>query len=305
MDVYSAVTERVIAQMEQGIIPWRKPWVGSADLALSHATGKPYSLLNQILLGEAGEFATFKQITDAGGHVKKGSKARLVVFWKILQGQQQDADGHPILDADGSPAKKQIPLLKAYNVFNLMSDVEGLPCKYYKPVELPTTHAERIAVAEQVFTGYIVRSGVKVNHERQGRAYYSPLTDSITLPIIEQFEDSSEYYSTAFHEAAHSTGHFTRLNRIGVTGIAAFGSEDYSKEELTAELSAAGILNSIGLETSSSFTNSAAYIQNWLKALRNDKRLLVGASQRAEKAIDLIMGDKRETDVLSAESELP
>ena len=296
MDVYSAVTERVIAQMEQGIIPWRRPWVGSSDLALSHVTGKPYSLLNQILLGEAGEFATFKQITEAGGHVKKGSKARLVVFWKLLQGQQQDENGKPVLDADGKPLSREIPLLRAYNVFNLMSDVESLPCRYYKPAELPTTHAQRIEKADQVFTGYLGRSGVSVRHERQGSAYYSPLSDSITLPLIDQFEDSAEYYSTAFHEAAHSTGHSSRLNRSGVTGIAAFGSETYSKEELTAEISAAGIMNALGLETSGSFTNSAAYIQNWLKALRNDKKLLVGASQRAEKAIALIMGSENTPD---------
>lgn len=294
MDVYSEVTERIIAQLEQGIIPWHKPWIGSATEAVSHITGKPYSILNQILLGEAGEFATFKQITENGGHIKKGSKARLVVFWKLLQGVERDASGNIVTDGDGTPVKKVIPFLKAYHVFNLLNDTEGISCKYYKPAEIPTDHAQRIEQAEQVFTGYIDRSGVKVKHEQQGRAFYSPMTDSITLPLIEQFTDSAEYYSTAFHEAAHSTGHASRLNREGVQGIAAFGSDTYSKEELTAELSAASILHTLGLETSGSFTNSAAYIQNWLKALRNDKHLLVSASTRAEKAVALIIGKEEE-----------
>ena len=117
---------------------------------------------------------------------------------------------------------------------------------------------------------------------------YRPSTDEVVLPIRKQFMSTTEYYSTVFHELTHSTGHASRLNRL--TQAAFFGSEDYSKEELVAEIGAAALVNHVGLETSNSIRNSAAYIQNWLKVLRDDKRFIVSASGRAEKAVNLILG---------------
>ena len=142
--------------------------------------------------------------------------------------------------------------------------------------------------AEQIICDYLKASGVKMEHQEGDRAFYRPSTDSITLPHMAQFSATAEYYSTAFHELTHSTGHAKRLNRLEKTAF--FGSEAYSKEELIAEIGASALVNVAGLETAKSFRNSTAYIQNWLTALRNDKRFIVSASGKAEKAVGLILG---------------
>ena len=128
----------------------------------------------------------------------------------------------------------------------------------------------------------------KLHHEAYSGAFYRPSDDSITLPQRNQFLSTSEYYSTAFHELTHSTGHKSRLNRLEKTAF--FGSEGYSKEELVAEIGAAALVNHAGLETPDSFRNNAAYIQNWLHVLKNDKRLIVSATGKTEKAVNLILG---------------
>lgn len=271
-DVYAEVTARIIEQLEQGIIPWRKPWIASGA-AISHSTGKAYSLLNQILLARPGEYATFKQITAEGGRVKKGAKSSMVVFWKWIETEDEDNPGE----------MKKIPFLRYYNVFHI-DQTEGIKPKFAKP--LPNV-AQPDEASEAIARDYLQRSGIRLIHEEGNRAFYRPSTDSITLPLLAQFKDTAEYYSTLFHEMTHSTGHSSRLDRL--TKVAAFGSEDYSKEELIAEIGAAALVNHAGLETSSTLTNSAAYIQSWLKALQDDKRLIVSASGQAEKAVNLIL----------------
>lgn len=129
---------------------------------------------------------------------------------------------------------------------------------------------------------------MSITHEAGDRAFYCPSTDSITLPHMAQFAETSEYYSTAFHELTHSTGHAKRLNRMNNTAF--FGSEAYSKEELIAEIGASALVNVAGLETSHSFRNSTAYIQNWLQVLKDDKRFIVFAAGKAEKAVNMILG---------------
>lgn len=274
MDVYQEVTNRIISQLEQGVIPWQKPWVASGA-AISHSTGKPYSLLNQMLLGRPGEYLTFKQCQQEGGKIKKGEKANMVVFWKWL-------------DVEDEETKKieKIPLLRYYNVFHI-DQCEGIKLKYTEGLPCVAKPEEE---AEKVIEGYISRSGVKLRHEEGDRAYYSPGKDMITLPIIDQFISAAEYYSTAFHELTHSTGHESRLNRL--SKVVCFGSEEYSKEELIAEIGSATLMTRTGFETKGSFNNSVSYIQSWLKALQNDKRMIVSAAGKAEKAVKLIMDDE-------------
>ena len=274
MDIYKEITDRIIAQMENGIIPWQKPWIaGSTTAAISHTTGKPYSLLNQMLLGRAGEYATFKQIQAAGGRVRKGEKASMIVFWKWMTVKDEESN-----------EEKEVPFLRYYNVFHI-SQCEGMSAKHAKP--LPEA-AEPDAAAEAIIATYCSKSGVRLNHQDGDRAYYSPASDGITLPRRQQFKDTAEYYSTAFHELTHSAGHASRLNRL--EKVAFFGSEAYSKEELVAEIGASALVNYVGLETANSFRNSAAYVQNWLSVLKNDKRFIVSASGKAEKAVNLILG---------------
>ena len=272
MDIYKEVSDRIIAEMETGLIPWQKPWVASGG-CVSYATGKPYSLLNQMLLGRPGEYATFKQIQAAGGFVRKGEKAHMVVFWKWIETEDEETG-----------EKKEIPFLRYYNVFHI-DQCEGLKTKHTKPLP-QTINADQ--KAEDIICGYLKTSGVKLKHEQGDRAFYSPSADSITLPLLAQFKETAEYYSTAFHEMIHSTGHMSRLNRLEKTAF--FGTEAYSKEELIAEIGASALVNHAGLETANSFRNNTAYVQNWLQVLKNDKKFIVSAAGKAEKAVDLILG---------------
>ena len=273
MDIYSEVTTRIIAQMEEGIIPWQKPWVANGK-AISRSTGKPYSLLNQMLLGRPGEYLTFKQCQEAGGKVKKGEKASMVVFWKFIE-QEDEETGE----------KKEVPFLRYYNVFHI-DQCEGITAKHTTETAFPDG-AATLEAAQEIIYDYLGREGVKLSHEEGDRAFYRPATDEVVLPIRKQFISTAEYYSTVFHELTHSTGHAKRLNRLSKPSF--FGTEDYSKEELVAEIGAATLVNHVGLETSTSFRNNAAYIQNWLKVLRDDKRFIVSAAGKAEKAVALIL----------------
>ena len=273
MDIYSEVTTRIIAQMEEGVIPWQKPWIANGK-AISRSTGKPYSLLNQMLLGRPGEYLTFKQCQEAGGKVKKGEKASMVVFWKFIE-QEDEETGE----------KKEVPFLRYYNVFHI-DQCEGITAKHTTETAFPDG-AATLEAAQEIIYDYLGREGVKLSHEEGDRAFYRPATDEVVLPIRKQFISTAEYYSTVFHELTHSTGHAKRLNRLSKPSF--FGTEDYSKEELVAEIGAATLVNHVGLETSTSFRNNAAYIQNWLKVLRDDKRFIVSAAGKAEKAVALIL----------------
>ena len=272
MDIYKEITDRIIAQLEQGIIPWQKPWIARGQ-AVSRATGKPYSLLNQMLLGRPGEYLTFKQVQQEGGYVRKGEKAHMVVFWKWMDVKDEETD-----------EIKQIPFLRYYNVFHI-DQCEGLATKRVE--DLPSTAAAADKAAETVIATYCSRSGVKLFHQEGDKAFYRPATDSVVVPHMRQFALTAEYYSTVFHELTHSTGHASRLGRLDSTAY--FGSDAYSKEELIAEIGAAALVNHVGLETAHSFRNSAAYVQSWLKVLKGDKRFIVSAAGKAEKAVNLIL----------------
>lgn len=273
-DIYQEVTDRIIAQLERGEIPWKKPWIISGTAcAISHSTGKAYSLLNQLILGKPGEYLTYAQCAKEGGHIRKGEKASMVVFWKWVETEDEE-----------TKEVKKIPFLRHFSVFHI-DQCEGIKPKHSAPVTAQTIEPD--AAADAIISGYLQRSGVRLIHQEGDRAFYRPSTDSVTLPLLAQFKSRAEYYSTAFHELTHSTGHSSRLNRL--SKVACFGSGDYSKEELVAEIGAAALVNHAGLETSSSFLNSAAYVQSWLKALKNDKRLIVSAAGQAEKACNLIL----------------
>ncbi len=282
-DVYQMVTDRIVKMMEQGEIPWERPWTGAGRYAIKRATGKPYSLLNQLLLGNPGEYLSFKQCHEQGGRIRKGAKAKIVVFWKMLDRPEKDADGSPVVLDNGAVKMRQIPILKYSNVFHI-DDCEGLTPRHYEETLRDFNPVEK---AEDVIQDYVSRSGITLEHIKQGRSYYSATSDTVVLPLKEQFTGEAEYYSTAFHELTHSTGHESRLNRI-TPGSFSFGDETYSKEELVAEIGSACIMSMLGIETPGSIRNNAAYIQGWIKALRNDKRMIVSATSKASKAVEMI-----------------
>ncbi|MCD7817944.1 MAG: antirestriction protein, partial [Lachnospiraceae bacterium] len=136
---------------------------------------------------------------------------------------------------------------------------------------------------------YVSRTGIDFKECASNQAFYSPMQDKVVVPMKSQFQNIEEYYSTTFHELTHSTGHASRLDRFTDGRAAAFGSETYSKEELVAEIGSANILNRLGIETEKSFKNSAAYIQSWLRVLKNDNKFIVSAASKAEKAVEYIM----------------
>lgn len=289
------VTEKLVALIESGVNPWRKPWTASnnGDAAISHTTGKPYSLLNQILLGfRPGEYLTFNQVKAAGGSVKKGAKSGLIVFWctgYTTKGHETDENGNEI-DVNVFHQYNR-PLLKCYNVFHI-DDCTGITPNHAKESKpAPVYNFAKDTAAEDLAQAYVNRSGVSLSIVSSDRAFYSPSTDSVVVPSREQFASPAEFYSTLFHELTHSTGHKDRLNRFAEsTGVAACKKE-YSREELVAEIGAAAVLSHLGINTDESDANSAAYLQGWSSFLKSDPKAFIVAAGKAEKAFNLILGN--------------
>lgn len=283
--VYQIVTDRIVEQMNKGIIPWQRPWHGTHDGAISYTTGKPYSLLNQILLGKAGEYLTFNQIVQLGGKLKKGAKAGIVTFCKYYTKEvPSENEGE-----EATQVNKYC--LRYYNVYHL-DDIEGIYSKY---TEKEKVHHEPIKIAEMVISEYVSREGMGFQNDKpSNRAFYRPITDEVVVPMMEQFDEIAEYYSTTFHELTHSTGHRDRLNRKGFEpgAMVAFGSETYSQEELVAEIGSAICLNKVGIDCDKAFRNSVGYLQGWLKALGNDPKMIVFASAQAEKAVKYMFNEQ-------------
>lgn len=274
MTVYEMVTQEIIKKLEAGTIPWRQPWTTGGQ-AVSWSTQKAYRGVNALLL-TPGEYATFKQIQAADGRVKKGARGHLVVFWTMLTKTETNEAGEEVT--------KTIPFLRYYKVFEITTQVEGL--KSRRNDDGGFEH-DPIETAEKIREGYKDAPSVAFV---PGRAFYRPSTDSISVPPMSDYENPNEYYSTLFHEMIHSTGHSTRLGRLKVGAVAAFGSESYSKEELVAEIGAAMLCGKAGI-VQHTIDNSAAYIQSWLNALRKDSRLIVTAASQAQKATDHILGE--------------
>jgi len=299
-NIYQMVTDRILAQMKNGIIPWRKPWAAMGtnnpdEVAISHETGKPYSFLNQLLCGGPGEYVTFNQVQKLGGKIKKGEKSRIIVFWhQYIRKSKDDI----ITTPEDAPEDENVRYgwyLKYYNVWNI-DQCEGIESRWKKVAgitEEPKLKPE--AAAEKIVEEYLTQPShpelvIKVSN----KACYQPSLDRVIAPQMSQYEDVAEYYSTLFHELGHSTGHKDRLNRKGVTNFDFFGSHQYSQEELVAEMTAAMLVAKAGLDADKAFTNSVAYVQSWFKTLKNDPKLFVTAAGNAEKAAKWILGIKEE-----------
>lgn len=274
--VYELITNQIIEKLEQGTIPWKKPFINGT--AVNWVTQKEYRGINTMLL-DGGEYATFKQISEAGGKVKKGEKSKIVVFWKLSKFKEKDEE-------TGEEEEKKVPLLRYYRVFKVGEQTEGIEPKR-KNV---TFDNDPIKEGEKIIKNFINKPSLTFE---SGRAYYKPSSDVVNVPPLKDFISPEEYYSTFFHELVHSTGHRERLNRKGVATLNPFGSENYSKEELVAEIGASMLCGVAGIENEI-IDNSASYIQSWLNALRNDKTLIVHASQQAQKASDYILNKKFE-----------
>jgi antirestriction protein ArdC len=275
--VYQIVTDKIIAQLENGTVPWRRPWGGRSAMPRNLVSGKPYRGINVFLLGchgfESPFWLTFNQAKDLGGHVRKGEKSTPIVFWREWEREA----------ADGSVDK--IPILRFYSGFHL-SQCEGIPADRIPAVERPEHAFAPIDRCEGIVVGY--RGRPTIRHDF-GRAFYRPNDDLVGMPRQTAFTSPEEYYSTLFHELAHSTGHRSRLNRQGIETAVSFGSTDYGREELVAEMGAAFLCGTCGIETAT-LDNSAAYIAGWLKTIKRDVKLVTLAAAAAQRAVDHILG---------------
>jgi antirestriction protein ArdC len=278
------VTSRILEIIETtGSLPWLKPWMsvaGNGSAPRNFITGKAYQGINALLLFSVQQvtgysspyWLTFKQAQDKGGCVRRGEKGTPVVYYNFVE-----------VDDDETGDEKKIPFLKHSTVFNL-AQVDGveIPTVETATAEAPTFNP--IEAAEAILAGAPLP---QINHGGN-HAYYSPRLDYIQMPKIEQFKGEAEYYNTLFHEVSHSSGHASRLARKGVTESTYFGSHEYSKEELIAEITAASLSHEAGLFESID-RNSAAYVKSWAKALKDDKNMIIQAAGAAQKAFDYIL----------------
>lgn len=281
--VYDIVNEKILAMLEEGNIPWRKPWnCTAAGAPRNLISGKPYRGINAFLLAADNRFTspywlTMKQANERGARIRKGEKSTLVIFWKLHESKTET-----VTTAKGTRAK-MLPVLRYYLVFNA-EQCEGLDYPKQTPEEARGKFSA-IEAAEKIVASYVL--GPSITHGGD-RAFYRPSTDAVRMPEKEAFSTPEEYYSTLFHELTHSTGHERRLNREGITAEHSFGDEIYSKEELVAEFGAAFLCGVSGIV--STFKNSAAYIQNWSRAIKANRTWIVTAAAQAQKAADLVQG---------------
>ena len=274
--VYDQITDRVIELLTQGTIPWHKPWNVKRGFPRNLVSKKAYRGINVFLLHamqyESPFWLTYHQAQELGAHIRKGEKACPVVFWKQLE--VEDKESHEI---------EKIPMMRFYHVFNL-AQIEGLK-------DVPAAEAEAVITKPAEIVANMPQRPL-IKHG-MAKAFYSPIGDFVGMPDPERFTSEDEMFSVLFHELTHSTGHESRLNRPTITESAGFGSEEYSKEELIAEMGAAFLCGQAGIGERT-INNSAAYLQNWLEALKNDHKLIVQAAAQAQKAADFILGTKFE-----------
>ena len=282
-DLYSRVTNAIIADLEAGVRPWTKPWspehlAGRISRPL-RSTGEPYSGINVILLWAeavaqgytAPIWITFRQALALGGCVRKGEHGSTVVYANRFSRTEPGDDGKDV--------ERSIPFLKAYTVFNV-EQVAGLPAHFYAVAEPKLDAAQRIDHAEAFFAGV----GADIRHGG-GQAYYALPSDHVQVPPFECFEDPEAYYATLAHECTHWTRHPSRLDRD--FGRKRWGDDGYAREELVAELGAAFLCADLGLELTPR-SDHASYIASWLQVLKDDRRFIFTAAAHAQRAIDFL-----------------
>lgn len=282
-DLYSRITNQIVADLEAGVRPWTKPWSsgrlqGSIGRPLRY-NRDPYSGVNVVLLWSeavasgytAPMWMTFRQALELGGHVRKGEHGATVVYANRFTRTETDANGAEV--------EHQVPFLKAYTVFNV-EQIDDLPADYRTDPEPALDPSLRIANADC----FVDSLGADIRHGG-AKAYYDLIGDRIQLPPFESFVDPQAYYATALHELAHWTMHPSRLDRVFNRKGA--DREAYACEELVAELGAAFLCADLRLELTPR-EDHAAYIDHWLKVLKGDKRFIFSAAAHAQRAADYL-----------------
>ena len=281
-DLYTRVTERVIADLERGVRPWLKPWTsGSPDritMPCRH-NGIAYRGINVLILWAesidrgytAPLWMTYRQALELGAHVRQGEHGTTVVYADRIVRKETGNDGGEI--------EKAIPFLKAYTVFNVQQ-IDDLPAQYLPVPDPARPKLELIASAE----AFINATGAVIRHGGDS-AYYSPKLDIIQMPQPEAFRDAESYAATKAHELTHWTSHDTRLKRE--FGAKRFGDAGYAREELVAELGSAFLAAELGI-TPEPREDHASYLAHWIAVLKEDKRAIFAAAAHAQKAVDYL-----------------
>jgi antirestriction protein ArdC len=277
-DLYTEVSERILAELQRGALPWVKPWSATAgqNVPQNAVTNRPYSGCNVILLWLARNrgwstprFLTFKQAIEAGGNVRKGEHGTKVYFVKQLQVKENETETETRI----------VPMLREYTVFNV-EQCENLPESITRGKPMRVRNPDtRDVLADQFLQS--TRADIREGH---GEAYYVPSRDFISMPAFAAFKGADHFYSTALHELTHWTGHASRLARDLKNR---FGSRDYAAEELVAELGAAFLCAEFGFDGD---VRHAGYIATWIELLKADKRALFTACSKASKAVDYLRG---------------
>lgn len=288
-NVYQVITDLIVDQLNAGVVAWRKPWTsGAAGVwPINYATKRAYGgfnafYLNFVAAGRAPFFMTYKQAQQAGGQVRAGQKGTMIVFFRPAE-RAKNTEGQPA----GQQEKEQRGTLQYFTVFHY-SQIDGIEFEIPAPVE--PAEVQVIEQAEQLVSGYENCPSIQSMSQN---AFYSGRMDFVNMPKRESFESAEKYYATLFHELVHSTGHQSRLSRVGIVEFDRFGSEQYAKEELIAEMGASFLCGFAGIDPGI-IGHNAAYIANWLKALKNDPKLVISAASQAEKAVRYMMGQPKE-----------
>lgn len=284
-ETYEVITNTIVEALEAGTVPWRKPWSATGAGLPRSVDGRVYRGINPFILQlkamSAGysdpRWITFARAIALGGHVRKGEKSTMVIFWKRTPIKVEDPD-------TGLTAVKMIPLIRTFNVFNV-EQCDGLTLKPIGEAIEPRQN-DPIAAAEAIVAG--MPNPPTIGWNGGDRAFYTPALDAVQLPARESFATSEEVYSTFFHELGHSTGHPDRCKRKGKGEVNHFGSEAYGREELVAEMTAAFLLGEAGL-LPATIENNAAYIASWIATIKADRKAVVVAAAQAQKAADYIL----------------
>ena len=288
-DYHTAFAGKLKEQIEQGVASWQKPWKpGEERLPKNIQTDKPYRGGNSIYLSVTqtakgysdNRWATYKQIKDMGGQVRKGEKATHVLFYKFddERKKEQEQPDRPATEGKAEREHTRPPMVRCYAVFNV-EQADGLTLERKGDDREPPPEWKAHQTAERV----IQESGIRVVHERGDRAFYNMQTDKVTLPEREQFATANGYYQTALHELGHATGHPDRMDRDTLKhGVGNFGGTEYAREELRAEMSAMMTGERVGVGHDG--TRGAAYVQGWIKALEDDPKEIYKAAADAQKS---------------------
>jgi len=281
-DLYQEITDKILAELENGALPWIKPWStmgvgGGGVFPCNAATNRPYSGCNVVLLWMTAaangwtspRYLTYKQAQEAGGHVRKGEKGTAVIFVKPLRVKDEKNEGK----------EKTISMMKAYTVFNI-EQCDDLPDRITQaPAPKVRNHDERMVEAEE----FVQSTGAVIQHQGSQPAY-SPAFDMIRMPVFESFKGGDHYYGTLFHELGHWTGHPTRLDRNMKNR---FGDREYAAEELVAELTSAFLCAEFEIDGD---LRHAGYIDAWISLLREDKKAFITAASKASQAAHYLRG---------------